>query len=466
MNFSSPIFLFLFLPLALLLYFFPVPPRWKASWRNLVLIASSLLFYFWGEGIYVSVLLASVLLSWSFALLVERSTDRMRPFALAAGVLSNVVLLFYFKYFALLRNASEPESAPMEIHLPIGISFFTFQAVSYLVDVYRRDVRAQRSLAKVLLYKSFFPQLIAGPIVRYRDIERDIRQRDVSLANFSLGVERFIIGLAQKLIIANSVGAVADQIYSQPLSAVSTPLAWIAAISYTLQIYYDFSGYSNMAIGLGRMFGFCFLENFNFPYSSTSITEFWRRWHISLSSWFRDYVYIPLGGNRSGVLRTQFNLALVFLLCGFWHGASWNFLFWGAYHGVFLMLERGRIATLLATAPKILSRTYTLSVLLIGWIFFRVESLPDAFVFIGKMFGIANVPETRIMSRQMLTPAFVAISIVAVYFSFPRRWTLPFFEQERKPIRFAFAVAEFAIFIVSLSFLASGSYNPFIYFRF
>ena len=345
MVFSSTIFLFFFLPLTLLAYFV-VGPRG----RNLILLAASLLFYAWGETVYLLVMLFSIAANYLFGLLIDRARERgsRGGTAFALAVATNLGLLGFFKYanfFVDNLNQVLPVLglAPMDIgrvHLPIGISFFTFQALSYIIDLYRNETAVQRSLLNFALYKALFPQLIAGPIVRYRDVAREIEQRTVSLDDFASGVQRFIIGLGKKVLIANVMGRAADTIFATPAETLPATLAWTGSIAFMLQIYFDFSGYSDMAIGLGRMFGFHFLENFNYPYIARSVREFWRRWHISLSTWFRDYLYIPLGGNRHGPVRTGANLLLVFLLCGLWHGASWTFLIWGVYHGIFLVLER------------------------------------------------------------------------------------------------------------------------------
>ena len=344
MVFSEPAFLFWFLPLLLGAYF--LCPR---AGRNALLLAASLIFYAWGEGGFVLVMLASIGMNYAFGLLIERRVSTHKTCAaLWLGIIANLLLLAAYKYTGfvssnlcgLLRWWGVDTADPLPVHLPIGISFFTFQAMSYLVDVHRRQVPAQRNPLHVALYISMFPQLIAGPIVRYRDIARQIVDRAVTRQGFASGIRRFAIGLGKKVIIANSLAWPADQIFTIPNHELTTAVAWWGVTCYTLQIYFDFSGYSDMAVGLGRMFGFEFMENFNYPYIARSMTDFWRRWHISLSTWFRDYLYIPLGGNRRGRARTLVNLALVFFLCGLWHGASWTFAIWGLYHGLFLILER------------------------------------------------------------------------------------------------------------------------------
>src|SRR5438067_3043916 len=344
MVFASPLFLFLFLPLTLAAYF--ALPR---GWRNGVLVCASIVFYAWGEARYLALVLGSVAFNWSAGIAIDRARDAaLRKRRLVCAIAVNLAALAMFKYanFAVANvNTIAPifALAPIEldtIPLPLGISFFTFHAISYVVDVYKRNADAQRSIPTFALYILLFPQLIAGPIIRFRDIAAQLAAHDVRLADFAYGVRRFIFGLGKKVLIANTLGATADRIFDLPATELTMPLAWLGLICYTLQIYFDFSGYSDMAIGLMRMFGFRILENFNYPYISRSVREFWRRWHISLSNWFRDYLYIPLGGNQRGARRGYANLVIVFLLCGLWHGASWPFVVWGTWHGLFLVAER------------------------------------------------------------------------------------------------------------------------------
>ena len=401
MVFSSTIFLFFFLPLTLLAYFV-VGPRG----RNLILLAASLLFYAWGETVYLLVMLFSIAANYLFGLLIDRARERgsRGGTAFALAVATNLGLLGFFKYanfFVDNLNQVLPVLglAPMDIgrvHLPIGISFFTFQALSYIIDLYRNETAVQRSLLNCALSKALFPQLIAGPIVRYRDVAREIEQRTVSLDDFASGVQRFIIGLGKKVLIANVMGRAADTIFATPAETLPATLAWIGAIAFMLQIYFDFSGYSDMAIGLGRMFGFHFLENFNYPYIARSIREFWRRWHISLSTWLRDYLYIPLGGNRAGTGATYRNLALTMLLGGLWHGARWNFVVWGGLHGAYLAIHKFGLARRgrppdIDSAPRLtpglaLKIAGTFVLVDFAWIFFRCASLADALGFLHGIF--------------------------------------------------------------------------------
>ena len=351
MIFASSLFLFLFLPLTLTGYFLIRPNQ--PYLRNLFLLLMSLIFYAWGEPVYVFLMIGSIIMNYTTGVLLHLQRQKSpRIFTekriLYICIVGNLGLLFYFKYAnffinnlnGILQNLSIPTISYSEIPLPIGICFFTFQAMSYVIDVYRKETDVQFNPINCALYVSLFPQLIAGPIVRYHDVAQQIVSRTVARSQFSSGIQRFIFGLAKKTMLANPLGEVADKIFAVPVHEVTTSMAWLGIICYTLQVYFDFSGYSDMAIGLGRLFGFEFLENFNYPYIAESMRDFWRRWHISLSTWFRDYLYIPLGGNRGSSLRTYLNLWTVFLLCGLWHGASWNFIIWGALHGASLVIER------------------------------------------------------------------------------------------------------------------------------
>ena len=338
MLFSSMTFLYVFLPIVLLLYLIT-----KKELHNPILLAASIIFYAWGEPKYLAIMLLTILVNYFGALLIQNSTKRKKLF-LILTVIANLGFLIYFKYFNFIiancNNLLNLNINALDIIMPIGISFYTFQAMSYVIDVYRGEVKAQNDLYKVALYICLFPQLIAGPIIKYHDIEEQIESREVEFDKVSMGVKRFIVGLSKKVLIANTLGVVADKVFIQDPTTFSHLTAWLGALSYTLQLYFDFSGYSDMAIGLGLIFGFRFMENFNYPYTSKSITEFWRRWHISLSTWFKEYVYISLGGNRKGKFRTLVNLAIVFLLTGIWHGAQWTFIVWGIWQGVFIIIEK------------------------------------------------------------------------------------------------------------------------------
>lgn len=480
MVFSSPIFLFVFLPLTLGLYYLLPRPV-----KNGFLLAASLVFYAWGEIYFVLVMLASISFNYMFGrLLGEDTPPGRRRLFLAAGITANVALLAYFKYANfIVENLTELgllgniEWSP--VHLPLGISFFTFQAMSYLVDVYRHENRAQKNFLNVALYIALFPQLIAGPIVRYHDIAMQIRERATSLLLVNSGLQRFIYGLAKKVLIANPLGLVADQVFALSGGDLSTGVAWLGIICYTLQIYFDFSGYSDMAIGLGRMLGFRFLENFNYPYVSKSIREFWRRWHISLSSWFRDYLYIPLGGNRLGAARTYLNLLIVFSLCGLWHGASWTFLTWGLFHGGFLVLERSPFGRLLDRFPAALQHLYTLLVVMAGWVFFRTESMADAMQFFSALAGFSSVTGSEHELSQFLDIKVLTVILAGVVLATPLASKinndLLKAARNREGVFIGFKSAVYAsgnvllltgLFMLSLMAIAANAYNPFIYFRF
>lgn len=476
MVFSSLVFLFLFLPLVLISYH--LLPH---GLRNFHLLLASLFFYAWGEGVYTVLMMLSITANYFIGRTLAARSDTSRKTLLAVGVIVNLLPLLYFKYSPFfLKNLgvilqAGSDEATWSVHLPIGISFFTFQSISYLVDVYRGTIAPQTSLLRLGLFISLFPQLIAGPIVRYKDIFFQLGRRQVTFAGFSHGVERFIFGLGKKVLLANPLGQMADAVFALPPQELSTAAVWIGATSYMLQIYFDFSGYSDMAIGLGRMFGFTFLENFNFPYIAQSIQEFWRRWHISLSNWFRDYLYIPLGGNRKGVRKTAINLFIVFAICGLWHGASWTFLVWGLFHGFFLAMERGRFGLLLKKAPSFLCLCYTLFIVLIGWVIFRADSLAYAGRFLAIMFGFS---ETGILDYKVftqLTPHIYTVYVFAMICCTPllSRLYFPRPSEGLPPLTLHGAVAGLGktallglIFLLSVSSLATGAYNPFIYFRF
>ena len=482
MVFSSVTFLFYFLPLVPVLYWLS-----GKKGRNLLLLAASLFFYAWGEGIYLLLMLTSIAVNYGGGRLIGngRSVSSRKGW-LAGAILLNLLILGFFKYANFITDNINIVASIIDlptinltpVRLPIGISFFTFQALSYLIDVYQKKVAPQKNCINLALYISLFPQLIAGPIVRYHDIAEEIQSRSIRLDDLAQGIERFIFGLSKKLLLANPMGAVADQIFALPGSELTTPVAWLGGICYTLQIYFDFSGYSDMAIGLGRLFGFHFLENFNYPYISKSIREFWKRWHISLSSWFRDYVYIPLGGNRSGTFRTGANLVIVFFLCGLWHGAAWTFVIWGLYHGFFLVLERTPASTLLAKIWPPVRIIVTLLIVIIGWVLFRSESLHGAIQYLLTMAGQGVTADTNPISNYL--DAKVQFELVmALLFALPvyplisRLKTSLLNRMEGKThlaidgsLYFFKLTAMTALCYFSIISLAAGVYNPFIYFRF
>ena len=479
MVFSSVTFLFLFLPVVLGIYFL-TPTRLK----NHVLLVASLIFYAWGEKVFVLVMVFSILLNYASALLIERYRERKRDrLVLIISLVANLALLIGFKYAnfladnlnVLLRMVGAATITLQPIHLPIGISFFTFHAISYVVDVYRKEVKADPNPAGIALYITLFSQLVAGPILRYHDVAGQIAQRFVALDDFAEGVRRFIIGFGKKMLIANTLAVPADAIFGLPPGSLTVSVAWLGAICYALQLYFDFSGYSDMAIGLGRMFGFKFNENFNYPYISQSVTEFWRRWHISLSSWFRDYLYIPLGGNRYGSARTYGNLIFVFFICGLWHGASWSFIFWGLFHGALLVVERLVLNDGLKRAWPAVRHAYLIFVVLIGWVFFRADNLSHAVVYLSAMFGVAQITAAASPLALYLNAEVVLMLLIGVFACMPifpavRGQVVAGHWKKLATDQPLVAGAQLALYIgifsLSVLWLASGTHNPFIYFRF
>ncbi|BDE08059.1 alginate O-acetylation protein [Vulcanimicrobium alpinum] len=471
MVFSSEVFLFGFLPLTLALYFAAPGARLK----NVVLVAASLAFYGWGGGVYTALVVGSALVNFAFGLALSRASGdatRRRRALVAAAVAFDLAVLAWFKYAGFVAENLSAAGLNVRIAgvvLPLGISFFTFHAISYIVDVYRRTSEARRNPLEVVLYFTFFPQLIAGPIIRYKDVAGQLARRTVTTPDFAYGVQRFVAGLGKKVLIANTLGACVDRVFATAPADVSRPLAWFALAAYTLQIYFDFSGYTDMAIGLARMFGFRFLENFDFPYVAGSVREFWGRWHISLSRWFRDYLYVPLGGNRVTPWRVYVNLAIVFVLCGLWHGAKWTFVVWGLIHGLFLVLERAGWMRPLTSTP-VVRHVYLLAVVMFGWVFFRSDSFAYAFAFLRAL--VHQAPATRlgfwgVVDRETLL-AFAAGCVLATPFVAQRveAWLA---RSRRGGLTIAAAAlpASLAcIFVASASKLAAGTYNPFIYFRF
>jgi alginate O-acetyltransferase complex protein AlgI len=478
MLFTEPLFLFVFLPLTLAIYF--AAPAFA---RNTLITVASLLFYGFGEPKFVPIMLFSIGLNYVLAIWIERHRGGRRAnLVLAIGIASDLALLLLFKYARWFLANLDPVFASLgwpqwelrSIWLPLGISFFTFHKISYKIDVYRGVTKAQRNPLTLALYILFFPQLIAGPIVRYHDISDQLATRSVRATEFAEGIRRFIVGLAKKMLIANTVALVADTVFSLPANELGMLTAWLGVLCYTLQIYFDFSGYSDMAIGLAMMFGFRFLENFEHPYSSRSITEFWRRWHISLSRWFRDYLYIPLGGNRAGTARTYLNLMIVFTLCGLWHGASWVFLIWGLFHGLFLVIERGGLSRWLETAPPLFARLYLIIIVMIGWVFFRSESVGHASTILAAMFGSSGATADNYPPGVFLDSWTLLIVILGLVFSFPaRRWIATWFQVPGRAGTELSALGEtgamlalVALLLLSLMVIAAGTYNPFLYFRF
>jgi len=519
--FTEPTFLFLFLPLLLALYFAPAAARLAAGrarpaagrtsavagrassapaihgqYANWLLLVASVIFYAKGGGTFTWLMLASIAFNYWMAIAVAMRGSRAW---LAFAVATNLIVLGIFKYanfFAdnvntlLLALPAQPLVVP-RVLLPIGISFFTFHAISYVVDVYRRDATAQKSPVHAALYLLLFPQLIAGPIIRYRDIADQLARRTVTIDDLAYGIRRFVIGLAKKVLIANVVAGPADRIFAMPFAQLSIGHAWLGLVCYTLQIYFDFSGYSDMAIGLGRMFGFRFPENFRWPYIAASVQDFWRRWHISLSTWFRDYLYVPLGGNRVPPARTYRNLVTIFFLCGLWHGASWNFVLWGLWHGVFLVIERvstrrtargadgllmpgGRPST--SRAAAVGGHMYTLGVVMIGWVFFRAETLTNAVGFLTAMAGLSPAAPTPFTVQWYLTPELWLALVTGAIGSTPWVPALAARVQagveDGRPTTRARRVSALGtvslmvLLVASILQMAARTYNPFIYFRF
>ena len=471
MVFSSAIFLFAFFPAVFVLYH--IVPGLKA--KNVILIFASLVFYSFGQPKYLILLFVSVLINYAagFVLCGEGS---YRKAALAAAILLNVALLSVFKYldFAVenINSVFGVSVALPGIVLPIGISFYTFQGMSYVIDVYRDHTIGTKNFGKLLLYISFFPQLIAGPIIKYHDIAEMIDSRKCSPVDTAEGLRRFIVGLSKKLLLANTAGAVADQVFALDTGSLDVRTAWLGAICYTLQIYFDFSGYSDMAIGMGRIFGFRFLENFNYPYVSTTIQEFWRRWHISLSSWFRDYLYIPLGGSYCSRLRTDINKFIVFFTTGLWHGANWTFVLWGLWHGLFSTLEDVGIIPRKKIEKRVIGHIYTMLVVVLGFVLFRADTLSQAGVMFSQMFtGFEFTPEKDLVLHNLLSHSNIAMILLAVVLSvnwLPRiRSKMQKISAKRRIFCEMIAyTAVFILFIYDILNLSQATFNPFIYFQF
>ena len=468
MLFSSMTFLFLFLPAVLALYYLAKP-----SFRNFVLLAASMFFYAWGEPRYLLIMICIVTVNYCGAILIDRYPERAK-WILTLSILANLGNLIYFKYtnfiFENLNAVFQKNIDMIHVIMPIGISFYTFQAMSYLVDVYRKDCSVQKNYYHLMLYITLFPQMIAGPIVKYHDVEQQIASRETTMKDFAAGLRRFITGLAKKVLIANAMGAVVERIFVLDTVNFSTPIAWLGAIAYSFQLYYDFSGYSDMAIGLGRMFGFTFLENFNYPYISKSITEFWRRWHISLSTWFKEYLYIPLGGNRLGSGRTYFNLFMVFLATGIWHGASWNFIFWGLWHGFFIIVERitSWHKKEFNAAGNAVRHLCTILIFIIGWVMFRAETMTYAAKYILRMFGLGGATEELYYWHYFISNTEILIMAVALLCSMPIFRNLIYVKEgkfflERKILLNLWLLI---LFVLSAASIADATFNPFIYFRF
>lgn len=471
MVFSSMTFIWIFLPILLFVYYIS-----KEKYRNIILLFFSLIFYSWGEPKYIVLMLISILVNYIFGRILDKCNKKKnKKIVLIVSIVFNLGLLVYFKYFNFIAtnidNIIGQNVIPNKnIVLPIGISFYTFQIMSYIIDLYRGDIKVQKNLLNLALYISFFPQLIAGPIVKYKDIDEQLQKRTVTIEKFSNGIKRFVYGLAKKVIFANTLAYIADTIFNSNIELLNMPIAWLGAICYTLQIYFDFSGYSDMAIGLGKMFGFEFMENFNLPYISESITEFWRRWHISLSTWFKEYLYIPLGGNRKGKIRTYINLLIVFLATGIWHGASWNFVVWGLFNGFFLVIERIKLKELLdKNKLKFVNHIYALLVIIFGWVLFRADTLRSALQYMKIMIipskQLANFDTSLIINNRNIIMIIVVILFSGILQTIFNK--LKNKEKIKEVYHRYFEVIVISLLMfISIMMLASNTYNPFIYFRF
>ena len=468
MVFSSLIFIFIFLPLVLVSYY--IAPR---RLRNTVILLASLLFYAWGEPTYIILIIISILINYLGALLIRvhiKNKDKSK-FIFITLLLIDISILFFFKYYGFaiecLGSIIGLDLKVKSISLPLGISFYTFQQISYIADIYMQKVKPERNLIDFATYITMFPQLIAGPIVKYDDIHKQLANRKESINKFGEGVQRFIIGLGKKVILANNIGLIWTQVKEVNLNDLSIVLSWIGIIAFTLQIYFDFSGYSDMAIGLAKMFGFDFLENFDYPYISKSITEFWRRWHMSLGGWFREYIYIPLGGNKKGTLIQVRNLFIVWFTTGLWHGASTNFVVWGLYFGVILFIEKIYLKDLLKKIPSIFSHIYTLIIVMIGWVIFDMNTLTDSGHYIKIVFGFGNNIFIDNLAKYILTNNFIILLIGLICST---KLIKIYMNKIKSTFRendvFLITAINLLILIISTAYLVGASYNPFLYFRF
>ncbi|MCL2185310.1 MAG: MBOAT family protein [Treponema sp.] len=495
MLFSSLVFLFLFLPLCLIIYH--ALPKKKLIYRNIFLLIVSLFFYAWGGTWYILLMISVITVNYLGALWISKNCNyeknncdnktetenqlKRKKIKLFLLLFANLCILFYFKYFnffiSIIEGITSRDINIFEVLLPIGISFYLFQAMSYVIDVYNEKVKAQKNFLKLSLYISLFPALIAGPIIKYADLEQQINNREHTSHDFYHGIKRFIYGLAKKVLVANTLGEVADSIFLNHPSTLGINTAWIGIIFYALQIYYDFSGYSCMAIGLSKMFGFKIKENFNYPYISVSITEFWRRWHISLTSWFREYVYYPLGGNRKGTFRTYINIIIIFLVSGLWHGANYTFIIWGAFYAFFLVIERIFVKQTALYKPNFFNWSYTIVVVLVAWVFFRSPDMGYALQYIKAMFGYYGYNGLQTPSNYLTMNSILILPFALLFCGFIQSWTTKLFSlkafekiKTKKSVNaflfFIEAVFLFGLYGFVLLMLANKTYNPFIYFQF
>ncbi|WP_099329600.1 MBOAT family O-acyltransferase [Clostridium paraputrificum] len=458
MIFSSILFIFRFLPIALILYY--ITPQ---KYKNLILTLLSLVFYSWGEGKYFLIMIASIIIDYTAGRLIYRYKNEIKKktIVLCISLVFNLGLLFFFKYFNFfidnINNIFNFAIKGVKITLPLGISFYTFQTMSYSIDVYKGKVVPEKNIINFAAFVTLFPQLIAGPIVKYTDINKEISRRVITKDNVEVGIEKFILGLGRKVLIANNIGMLWTEVEGIGFENISTPLAWLGIISFGLQIYFDFSGYSLMAIGLGKMLGFNFPENFNYPYISRSISEFWRRWHITLGSWFKEYVYIPLGGNRKGKVRVTFNLFIVWALTGLWHGASYNFLLWGLFFFLLISIEKLGLINFL-NKHRVFSHIYTIFLLLIGWTLFAITDFNGICEYLSKLFFYSNGEEWIYYLRN-----YGVSLIIAIIFSLP---LVSMFYKKIENFKWIKTIILMGIFIISVAYLVDATYNPFLYFRF
>jgi len=467
--FSSLMFLFIFLPITLLFYY----ASRGITIRNVILLISSLIFYAWGEPVYIIIMILTTIFDYMAGIIIDKLQNRPRAMkgVLVASIIVNLGILGFFKYYGFLTDNLNKffslNISDLGLPLPVGISFYTFQAMSYVIDVYWGNVPVQKNLINFGTYVSMFPQLVAGPIVKYGDVAEQLENRKETLDKFTDGIKWLIIGLAKKVLLANNIGLLWDVVKSSPIDQISVLSSWIGIIAFTFQIYFDFSGYSDMAIGLGKMFGFDLMKNFDYPYISKTVTEFWRRWHISLSSWFREYVYIPLGGNRVSKLKWYRNIFIVWFLTGFWHGADWNFIIWGLYFATFLVIEKGFLKKLLENKPSFIGHLYTLVVVIVGWVFFEFQNIGQGALFLRTMFGLGGnkfIDNTALYYLKSYAFLFIVLAVSST--PLLKRWAKNLSQKFYAASALFSPLIYFALLFLSTAYLVNESYNPFLYFRF
>ncbi len=467
MVFSSLTFLYFFLPIVLLTYF-AVPMKGK----NIIIFISGFLFYAWGEPFYIVIMILSTIIDYTAGRLMAKFDDnkKLRTVFLLMSLVMNLGLLAVFKYSSfIITNVNDIFGTNIfnpNLPLPIGISFYTFQSMSYTIDLYLRKIKVQKSIINFTSYVTLFPQIVAGPIVRYEDIANEIDDRTISTSKIAEGIGTFVKGLGKKVLLANNIGLVWSQVKAMEFTEISALTAWIGILAFTFQIYYDFSGYSDMAIGLGKMLGFNFPQNFNYPYISKSISEFWRRWHMTLGGWFKSYVYIPLGGNRGGFAKTIRNLLIVWALTGLWHGASWNFIFWGLYFGILIIIERLGFGKILDKLPAFISRTYTFILVVIGWVFFDIEGMSSAFTYLKAMFGANNVLVDSTSKYLLVANVFIFAVCAIVSTEVIKKIYEKLSSIKGNAFSYALPVLQLVIMLICTAYLVDATYNPFLYFRF